>query len=323
MKKILRTIGFLAIAAAVVIGGAAGLSRIVYGRSLRATLYEMRLRRQHAHPRTAQAEEARLDELSRAAEPVYAPPDGLALDSEIALDARGGMQVFTLNPGGGEVTVLYLHGGAYVNSFNIHQWRFLDRLAGAAGCEILAPDYHLAPFGDCERAYADLIDLYADWRASHPGRRLILMGDSAGGGLALGLAEALAAAGEALPERLILFSPWVDVTMENPDIAPLLKVEPLLHLDLMRVHGRRWAGALDTHDWRVSPLFGDMRGLPPVTLCCGTRELLCPDILLCRDHLEAAGVAVELRIGRGLNHDYPLMPIPEAEDVFEMVVGYL
>ena len=311
---------FLAIAAIALAGGAAGLSRVVYGRSLRATLYELRLRRQHAHPRTAEAEEARLVRLLEGTEPVAAVPEGLA--SEVVLSELNGLRTFTLNPGGG-AAVLYLHGGAYVNSFNAHQWRFLDRLAQMTGCEIVAPDYHLTPFGDCARTYADLTALYEDWRAGHPGRRLILMGDSAGGGLALGLAEQLAKDGDALPERLILFSPWTDVSMDNPDVGPLLKIEPMLHLDLMRVHGRWWAGNLDVHDPRVSPLYGDMAGLPPVTLYCGTRELLYPDILLTAEKLRAAGVDVDLRVGRGLNHDYPLMPIPEAEKALDEVAALI
>lgn len=321
MKKILRTIAFLMIAALALAGGAAGLSRLVYGRSLRATLYEYRLRGQHAHPRTAEAEEARLTALRDQAEPVYQLPKRLQFGVAVEATDRYGLRAFALNPGGGDVTVLYLHGGAYVNSFNAYQWRFLDRLARATGCEVLAPDYHLVPFGDCERAHGELAALYRKWVEAHPGRRLVLMGDSAGGGLALALAEALAAAGDPMPERLVLFSPWVDVSMDNPDAAALADVEPMLHLDLMRVHGRWWAGDLDVHDGRVSPLYGDMAGLPPVTLWCGTRELLYPDILLCRDRLEAAGVDADLRVGRGLNHDYPLMPIPEAEGVFREVVA--
>ncbi|MBR0367020.1 MAG: alpha/beta hydrolase fold domain-containing protein [Clostridia bacterium] len=317
MKKIIRTLGFLMFAALLLALAAAGLSRAVYGRSLRATLYEMKLRRQHAHPRTAEAEEARLNALRGEPEPVYAPPEG------VGIAEWGGLRAFTLNEGGGDLTVLFLHGGAYINNLNAHQWRFLRRLSEGAGCAIVAPDYHLVPFGDCERAYADLTAFYIGWRSAHPGRRLLLMGDSAGGGLALGLAQALAARGEALPEGLILLSPWVDVSMDNPEAADLVSVEPLLHLDLMRVHGRWWAGALDVHDPRVSPLYGDMRGLPPVTLYCGTRELLYPDIHLCRDKLEAAGVDVTLRVGRGLNHDYPLMPIPEAEAAIHEILAML
>jgi acetyl esterase/lipase len=109
--------------------------------------------------------------------------------------------------------------------------------------------------------------------------------------------------------------------MDNPDISGYLAVEPMLHLELVKVHGQYWAGSAGTHHWQVSPLYGDMAGLPPVTMTCGTRELLYPDILLARDKLAEAGVDVTLRVGRGLNHDWPLMPIPEAEAAFREIVG--
>lgn len=323
MKKIFRTV---AVALGVLLAlalCAVGLNRLVYGRSLRATLYEFRLRSRYATDRTAESEARRLEARRQEAEPRAALPKNMAFNVPIEEADRDGMQVFTLNGGGGGALVLYLHGGAYVGGFNAHQWRFMDRLARQTGCTVIAPAYHLAPWADYSRAYADLTTLYRALLAEHPGRRLILMGDSAGGGLALGLAEALAGAGEALPERLVLFSPWVDVSMDNPDIADYLPVEPMLHFDLVKVHGRYWAGDADTHHWQVSPLFGDMAGLPPVTMTCGTRELLCPDILLARDRLADAGVDVTLHVGHGLNHDWPLMEIPEADAIFEGVVGIM
>ena len=319
MNKAFR-ITVIVVASALALSACAlGLNRLVYGRSLKATLYEYKLRRQFATDRTAGAEVERLEARRAGPEPAAALPDGLGVPAEEA--DRDGMQVFTLNGGGDGPLVLYLHGGAYVNGFNAHQWRFMDRLARQTGCTVIAPAYHLAPWADYARAYDDLTALYRALAAENPGRRTILMGDSAGGGLALGLAEALAGAGEALPERLALFSPWVDVSMDNPDIADYLAVEPMLHFDLVKVHGRFWAGDADTHQWQASPLFGDMEGLPPVTMTCGTRELLYPDILLARDRLADAGVDVTLRTGRGLNHDWPLMEIPEAEVFFEEVAG--
>ena len=314
MKKGLK-IAAVAVASALTLAVCAvGLNRIAYGRSLKATLYEYKLRRQYATDRTAKSEIQRLEARRAEAEPMAKLPDSLGVSAEETL--RGGMQVFTLNGGGDGALVLYLHGGAYISGFNAHHWRFMDRLARQTGCTVVAPAYHLAPWADYARAYDDLTALYRALLVENPGRRLILMGDSAGGGLALGLAEALTGAGETLPERLILFSPWVDVSMDNPDIADYLAVEPMLHLDLVKVHGQYWAGDADTHHWQVSPLFGDMTGLPPVTVYCGTRELLYPDILLARDRLEAAGVDVALRVARGLNHDWPLMPIPEADEAF-------
>ena len=321
MKKTIRIVLIAAASLLALALCAVGLNRLVYGRSLRATLYEFRLRSRFATDRTAESEVRRLEARRQEAEPRGALPKNMAFSVPVEEAVRDGLQRFTLNGGGSGPLVLYLHGGAYVNGFNAHQWRFMDRLARQTGCTVVAPAYHLAPWADYARAYDDLTALYRTLLAEYPGRRLILMGDSAGGGLALGFAEALAANGDPLPERLVLFSPWVDVSMDNPDIADYLPVEPMLHFDLVKVHGRYWAGDADTHFWQVSPLFGDMAGLPPVTMTCGTRELLYPDILLARDRLAEAGVDVTLRVGRGLNHDWPLMEIPEADAIFEEVAG--
>ena len=298
-----------------------GTSHLIWGRSLQATVYEQVLRHRNAHPRTAEQEDAVLRARLEAGEKPYALPEGLHLKSQIVESQREGMQVFTLNPDGPGPLIMYLHGGAYVHNFNAYQWRYMDRLASATDAAIVAPAYHLAPHADYARAYADLSGLWADLVAAHPGRRILLMGDSAGGGLALGLAEHLAKQGAPLPERLILFSPWVDISMENPDIAAFVPADPILHLDLVTLHGRYWAGSGDVHDWQASPLFGDMAGLPPVTIYLGTRELLYPDILLAHERLLAAGVEADLHIGRGLNHDYPLMPIPEAENAAREIVA--
>ncbi|MBR3273082.1 MAG: alpha/beta hydrolase [Clostridia bacterium] len=321
MKKIFRIVAAALSVLLALALCAVGLNRVVYGRSLKATLYEYRLRRQFATDRTAESEIQRLATRRSEPEPTAALPEGLRFSVPVGETDRDGLRVFTLNAARNSALVLYLHGGAYINGFNAHQWRFMDRLARETGCTVIAPAYHLAPWADYTRSYDDLTALYRTLLEESPDRRMILMGDSAGGGLALGLAEALAGAGEALPERLVLFSPWVDVSMDNPDIAGYIAVEPILHFDLVKVHGRCWAGDADTRHWQVSPLFGDMTGLPPVTLFCGTRELLYPDILLTRDKLSAAGVDVTLRVGQGLNHDWPLMPIPEADSAFDEIAG--
>ena len=312
----------IAAAALLLLGGAAGLSRLVWGRSLRATIYERMLFKRFASERTAQQEIERLEQKRAKGEARYSIPDSIVLDFPVETRLRGDMQYFALNRReDAPVALIYLHGGAYINGLNAYHWRLMNALAAGTGAEIIAPDYHLAPFGDCRRAYEDLTGLYADYAAAHPDRPLILIGDSAGGGLALGLAEHLIREGLPLPRQLILISPWVDVTMENPDIEPLLPVEPVLHLELVKVHGRYWANDLDPHDWRVSPLFGEMAGLPPVTLYTGTRELLYPDALRLNQALTDAGVQVELRVGRGLNHEYPLMPIPEAKAAIREMVA--
>lgn len=321
MSKPLRIAAIIIAVAVLLAGCAVAVSHIAWGRSLKASLYELDLRRRFATDRTVEDEIARLEAKREAGETPYSLPAGLKLTSDIEERDRDGLQVFTLNGSSAGPVVLYLHGGAYINAFNAYQWRFMDRLTQQTDCVTVAPAYHLAPYADHARAYDDLSALYRALLEEYPGRRLILMGDSAGGGLALGLAEYLLEQGDALPERLVLFSPWVDVSMDNPDIASYVPVEPMLHLELVTLHGRYWAGAADTHFWMVSPSFGEMAGLPPTTLYCGTRELLYPDIMLASDKLLAAGVDLDLRVGRGMNHDWPLMPLPEAEAAFADICG--
>ena len=324
-KKLLRGLAVAACALALLAGCAVALSYVVYGRSPQATVYEILLRRRHAGDRTPAEEAERLEARRGAEEPASAVPGWLKARVETGETEYAGLQTFVLNPGGGSATVIYLHGGAYVNGFNAHQWRLLNKLSDRTGCEFLVPAYHLAPWGDCVRGCEDVTAMFAAAAEERPGRRILLMGDSAGGGLAMIAAENLVRQGGSLPERLILFSPWMDVSMDNPDIAPLIPVDPILHFELTRLHGQYWAGDAGVRDWRASPLYGEMAGLPPVTIYCGTRELLYPDLLRTRDALEAAGVDLDFHVGRGLNHDYPLMPIPEAEaaldEVARLVLG--
>ena len=288
-----------------------GASYVIYGRSPQATVYEWQLRRRFATDRTAQEEVERLNRRREKRESDGGWPEDVTFRTSAREREFGGMKVFALNWEMGDAIAVYLHGGAYINGFNAYQWRFMDALAAEGHCRVIAPAYHLAPWGDCARAYRDLTALWAVLTEANPEAHIVLMGDSAGGGLALGLAQQLRQDGSRLPDRLILLSPWVDVSMDNPDIQGYIDAEPILHLDLVKVHGKFWAGELDVHDWHASPLYGGMAGLPPVTIYCGTREMLCPDILLAAEKLAAAGTEVDLKLGRGLNHDYPLMPIPE------------
>ena len=321
MKRRLLTLIGAVLALAIL---AAGLSYLVYHRSPQATVYEWMLRRRFATDRTPEEEIERLKRRREKKPSDGGLPEDMAFRTPVQEKDFNGMKVFALNWEAGDALVLYLHGGAYINGFNQYQWRFMDTLAAEANCRVIAPAYHLAPWADYRQAYADLTALYRALVEANPGR-LVLMGDSAGGGLALGLAQTLTQAGDAPPERLILFSPWVDVSMDNPDIQNYVAVDPILHLDLVRVHGRFWAGDADTHDPRVSPLYGDMTGLPPVTIYCGDRELLYPDITRACNKLLEAGVDADLIVGRGLNHDYPLMPLPEARaavrEVVKLVLG--
>ncbi|MBR0385999.1 MAG: alpha/beta hydrolase, partial [Erysipelotrichaceae bacterium] len=161
--------------------------------------------------------------------------------------------------------------------------------------------------------------LYLKCLKYHHDRKIILMGDSAGGGLALGLCQYWDTIGLKQPYRLILLSPWVDLTMENPDIPEYEKNDPSLIRDELLVDAYYWADGTDLKDRRLSPIYGDMSIYKRVSLFVGTHEMFYPDITLLARKLEDAGARVDLNIGEGLNHVYPAYPIPEADKALKHI----
>ena len=215
-------------------------------------------------------------------------------------------------------TIFFCHGGGYINDFSYFHWRLLKQLMDRTGAAVVAPAYPLAPYGTWAEAFRLVLPTYARYAKDYPERKLILMGDSAGGGLAAALALELARQGERAPDELILLSPWMDVTMEDPDIQRLVPLDPWI-TPAYRACGRWWAGDLDVRDPRVSPAYGPLDRLRHVTIFAGTREILNPDSVKLFERLDPMGDN-ELIIGEGMFHVYPLLPIPEAKGAVTRIV---
>ena len=250
-----------------------------------------------------------LEETLRAGE--VATPAPKNLETRFA-SAEGGGGTFYANEGTtSPYTVFYLHGGAYKADFSRFHWHFIERLVDATDALVIAPAYRLVPFATWRDAFDLIVPTYRDYVAAHPEQKVILMGDSAGGGLSLAITELLKAEGRRMPDELVLMSPWVDVAMENPAIAAFSEVDPWLWPDSLRVCGRSWAGGAGVADWHVSPINGDLAGIGHVTLVTGTREVLLPDSLRLFELLDR-DAGNELIVADGMMHVFPLMPIPEA-----------
>ena len=218
-------------------------------------------------------------------------------------------------------TVFYFHGGAYINQPNAQQKTMAARTAKETGCEVVLMVYPKEPVYDCETAYEVCAEYYRNYLEANDCGKIVFMGDSAGGGLALGLAQYLRDAGDTCPEELILISPWVDVTMSNPDMKEAVKKDPMLGIDGLRRMGEVWANGLDMKDPKVSPLYGDMTGLGRVTLTTGIWEVLYPDALLLAEKLKEAGVDCNLIVAERMIHCYPICPIPEAKAALDVIWG--
>ena len=215
-------------------------------------------------------------------------------------------------------TVFYIHGGGYQNDFSPFHWLFLKRVIEKTDAMLIAPAYRLVPFATWKEAFDLILPVYQEFAAAHPEKKIILMGDSAGGGLSLALAEQMKLDGIRLPDEIILLSPWVDATMENPDVEAYAEEDPWLSVPWLKVCGRSWAGDRDPHDYQVSPINGDMKGLNNITVFSGTKEVFYPDLMKFFE-LIRQNETNELIIGKDMMHVFPLMPIPEAKPACEII----
>ena len=202
--------------------------------------------------------------------------------------------------------VLYLHGGGYqVGSARAYRG-LLAHLSRACDAPVLAPDYRLAP----EHPYpAAAEDVYATFRAlrgaGQPAQRIAVVGDSAGGGLAMTLLLRLRAAGEELPGSVGLISPWLDLTCSAPSITANAASDVMLAPAWLAIAANMYGGPEDAADLR--PLDADLTGLPPLHVVAGGGELLVDDADGLVARARAAGVPVSYRRVEGMWHDFPVL----------------
>ena len=218
-------------------------------------------------------------------------------------------------------TIVMLHGGAYVRGPLAEHWRFADALVQGSGWQVILPIYPKAPQATVETALTWVNDILDD--VLDQPKPVVLMGDSAGGGLALAIAIQRLQHHKTRPHQLFLLSPWLDIALRNPMIESLEHRDPILAREGLRSLGTKWSGSLSLDDPRVSPLKGLTMGLPPVTLWVGTEEIFYPDAQELHERASALGIPVELRVGEGLFHCYPIFPIPEAKLEIEALIQRL
>ena len=176
----------------------------------------------------------------------------------------------------------------------------------------MVPIYPLAPEHDYDESYTQLTTVYKNLCKRYGTDAITLMGDSAGGGLALGLAESLPQYNLEQPANLVLISPELDLSMRNPKIRDYFDADPVLAPWGMAQMGDLWADGDEIENFRLSPINGDVSALRNVLLLAGTREIYYPDCAELAQKLITAGVRSDMVIGQGMNHDWPLLPIPEA-----------
>ncbi|MGL4760657.1 MAG: alpha/beta hydrolase fold domain-containing protein [Sarcina sp.] len=251
----------------------------------------------------------------------YRLPKNFKLKSEVEEFESFGMVSYKLRPKelrNGK-KIIYLHGGAYVEDMNKQHWIFIDRMVKKLGCEVILPMYPLAPFSDCETTFEKLSLLYDDITKDYKQEDIILMGDSAGGGLALALAQDLKINNKKSPSNIILLSPWLDVSMQNEEMREIEPRDYILGFDCLKECGKLWANELSVQNRRVSPIYGNFEGLGKITVFTGTNDILWLDALELKGILEEQNIDFNYYEFEGMPHVFAILPIPESDEVIEII----
>ena len=241
-----------------------------------------------------------------------APPAQLRARHSLSYAEYGGFQYWTVEPRdlNSKRTVVYLHGGAYVNEIFPQHWNFIEQIADA-GARVVVPLYGLAPQHNYKDAYHLLAHIYRDILSATRSSDIVIAGDSAGGGLALGFAQSLAGIDLPQPGKLLLISPWLDLSLENPDIKRIARKDPWLSVPGTRECARAWSAGDDMSNPQLSPINGHLPGLAPMDIYIGTRDILLPDVLLLQQFAASAGTVVNVTVCPEAVHVYPLTPTRE------------
>ena len=217
---------------------------------------------------------------------------------------------------GNETLIYYLHGGGFILGFSPLYFAMMGGIAKASGATLVAPDYPLPPDHTAMETHGWMRAHFMETLKTLKPKKVIIMGDSAGGNLAIGLADWLSNSGHAPADKLIPIAPWVDLDMSRPD-EPLQSGEQLLVPDDLRDAGKRYAGEMNPKDPLISPLFGDNLQLPDMHIFTGDQDPLHPDIM----RFAAKYPKAKIDLGENLPHVYMLMPTKEAKAAFVRIAA--
>ncbi len=222
--------------------------------------------------------------------------------------------------------LLYLHGGGYVAGSSETHRAFTARLALELNCEVWVPDYRLAPEHPFPAGLYDAADVWHEFLSAHHGKTLLLGGESAGGGLALGLCYLLRERQVRLPDQLVLLSAWLDVRMASGSYVRNGPSDVLTtYRSLETVCARHYAGNESRSHPLMSPLLGDPKGLPRTYVMFADTEIFEDDSRIFFMRARAAGVDVTMEVGSGLWHAWPLFApfIPEAKQSIRRIGNWV
>lgn len=298
--------------------GLYGYVRLVKRRSMSSYLFEQLLFKTNIKELMGEkSEEDFKDFLKEQAEiqskPVEFPQKYIS--SAVKDEEKYGMQVFTWNDkkDPDQKVIYYFHGGAYVFQPTSFHFLAVDNIAKSLDAKVVLLVYPKAPLCTYKDAYPPLLSLYKEMleSVSSP-KQITMMGDSSGGGLALGMGVYIKENELSQPKDIILLSPWIDIFTQHPDMHEIYENDPMLDSWLPSRIALLWSdGAENLRHPLVSPTFADVSGLATITISIGTRDILFPSVRLFHEKLKDLGIPHNMTVAENQNHVYQLYPTLE------------
>lgn len=215
--------------------------------------------------------------------------------------------------------IIYFHGGAFISQPNILHWNFLKKMHTKTDSKVFFPIYPKAPKYTHKDAYKFLFEFLETIKTELKNKKIVFMGDSAGGNIALSFSLQLE---NFSISKLILFSPCLDLTLSNPEIEKIeqQKLDVLLSKKGLLNSYKKWAGLTPLKSPILSPVNSTLENLPPTAIFVATNEILFPETLMFEKKAKSFGKNITLIIGKEQGHAYPLHPFKESKKSFEKIV---
>lgn len=220
--------------------------------------------------------------------------------------------------------ILYCHGGGYSTGSCIYARTLTTKLASAASMDVFCFDYRLAPEYPYPAAPQDAMKAWDHLMLQGFGAAdVVVVGDSAGGNLALSLTLSLREQGRLLPGGLVLLSPWTDLTASGKSHESRAEVDPVLDAEYLKKMTENYAKDADCRNPLVSPLFADFSGFPPVYIQAGDNEVLLSDSTRLQKNMLRAGVPARLDVFEGMWHVFQMSPFKTAAEAMDKCAEFI
>lgn len=222
--------------------------------------------------------------------------------------------------------ILYLHGGGYVVGSSKSHTKLAAQIGHAAQARVWLPEYRLAPEHPSPAALEDIIAVYKALLAQGQNpKKLMIAGDSAGGGLSLSTAIALRDAGLPLPAALVLLSPWVDLSLSGSTIKTHATQDAMLSKNWLAWCANNYCGQKSVTDPTCSPLYADLTGLPPILIHVGTEEVLLDDAKRLAEQAKKYDISTNLRVYDKVGHVFQFHAgiLKESDDSIERIRQFI